>query len=61
MTTRVYDNMTVQNQAFMLHVSKSTVEKTIANLKKKYDIVQKNNPELPPRRFSAKEVYMDNN
>lgn len=61
MTTRVYDNMTVTQQALRMNCSKSTVEKCIAKLKLKYDEVQKHNPELPPRKFSAKEVYMDNN
>lgn len=51
--------MTVLQQAEHLHCSKSTVEKTIAALKKRYDEVQKRNPDLPIRRTSAQEQYMD--
>lgn len=61
MRTRV-QGMTVLEQASHLLCSKSKVEKAIALLKKKYDNVQKQYPDkLPPRRFSAKETYMDNN
>lgn len=52
---------TVTKQAMELHVSKSTIEKTIARLKLMYDGVQKLHPELPERKFSWKETYMDNN
>jgi len=58
MRTRV-KGLTVTQQALMFHVSKSTVEKTIAKLKRIYDEVQRINPELPERKFSAKETYMD--
>lgn len=51
--------MTVLQQAEHLHCSKSTVEKTISVLKKKYDEVQKRCPDLPVRRASAQEQYMD--
>lgn len=58
--TRVMDGMTVTEQAQLLMCSKSKVEKTIALLKQKYDTVQAEFPDkLPPRKFSAKEVYMD--
>lgn len=58
MRTRI-DGMTVLQQAEHLHCSKSTVEKTIAALKKRYDEVQKLCPDLPVRRSSAQELYMD--
>lgn len=50
---------TVTKQARELCVSESTVHNMIALLKKKYDIVQAYNPDLPPRKQSAKETYMD--
>lgn len=60
MRTRVIDGMTVTEQAQLLMCSKSKIEKTIALLKQKYDAVQQEFPDkLPPRKFSAKEVYMD--
>lgn len=40
-------------------LSPATLSRIIARLKKKYDVAQQNNPELPPRRFSAKETWMD--
>lgn len=52
---------TVTQQASELHMSVDNVNKIIARLKKKYDLVSKYNPLLPPRKFSAKETYMDNN
>lgn len=58
MRTRV-NGMTVLQQSLHLNVSKSTVEKTIAKLKRRYDEVQKKNPDLPVRRSSAQELYMD--
>ena len=52
---------TVTMQAMYLNKSESTVHKLINNLKKKYDRVQKENPDLFPKRiFSEEEVYMDN-
>lgn len=56
--TRI-EGMTILQQAQHLHCSKSTVEKTIASLKKRYDEVQKRLPDLPVRRKSAAEDYMD--
>lgn len=50
---------TITAQAEYLHMSVDNVNKIISRLKKKYDLVQKDNPKLPPRRFSAKETYMD--
>ena len=50
---------TVTKQAEELHMSVDNVNKIIARLKIKYDNVAKYNPLLPPRKFSAKETYMD--
>lgn len=50
-----------KQQAASLNVSISTVDRTIDTLKKKYDIAQKYNPILPPRKNSAKELWMDDN
>lgn len=50
---------TVSQQASHLNVAEITVHRIIARLKKKYDIVQKTNVILPPRKKSAKELYMD--
>ena len=46
-------------QATHLHISLSSLDKRIAHLKKLYDQVQKTNPLLPPRKPSAKELWMD--
>lgn len=48
-------------QANELGMSLTTVDRIIARLKKKYDKVQKYDPLLPPRKFSAKETWLDNN
>lgn len=59
MRTRI-SGLTITEQASRCCCSKSKIEKTIANLKKRYDLLQKQYPDkLPPRKFSAKEVYMD--
>lgn len=50
---------TITAQAEYLHMSVDNVNKIISRLKKKYDLVAKDNPKLPPRKFSAKETYMD--
>lgn len=47
-------------QSIKLGMSTQKVDRIIATLKKKYDIVQKYDPILPPRKFSMKEAYMDN-
>lgn len=50
----------VSIQAEHLCCSKSTVERAISKIKKKYDAVQKEHPDkFPPRRKSAKETWMD--
>lgn len=40
-------------------MSLATIDRIIARLKVKYDNVQKYDPILPPRKFSAEETYMD--
>ena len=53
-------NITVVAQAQLLKCSESTVHKEIAKIKVIYDTVQRQHPdELPPRRQSSKELYMD--
>lgn len=46
-------------QAMEFNMSISNVDKIIKRLKVKYDMVEKNNVILPPRKFSTKELYMD--
>lgn len=48
-------------QAQKLGMSLSTVDKHIAELKLKYDDVQKYDPILPPRRKSKQEIWQDEN
>ncbi|MCQ2211297.1 MAG: hypothetical protein MJZ34_13515 [Paludibacteraceae bacterium] len=45
-------NITISSQAMHLHCSESRVNRIIANLKKKYDAVQKEYPEDFPIRTS---------
>lgn len=58
MRTRVA-GWTITQQADKLGMSKSSVDRLIRNLKKKYDNMERTNPLLPPRKSSAKEIYMD--
>lgn len=59
METRIR-GWSVSRQGMELGLSESAVAKRIALLKKKYDRVQEQHPDkLPPRRFSAKETWMD--
>lgn len=52
--------MTRVQTSFYLSLSVSTIDKIVARLKQKYDIVQKEYPdELRPRRNSVYEAYMD--
>jgi len=46
-------------QADKLGMSLASVDRIITKLKIKYDNVQKYSPILPPRKFSAQELYMD--
>lgn len=48
-------------QSMELGLSLSSVDRLIKSCKLKYDNVQKYNPLLPPRKSSAKEVWMDEN
>lgn len=51
---------TITRQALYLNKSESTVHHMISVLKKKYDSVQSEHPDMfPPRKFSMEEVYMD--
>lgn len=53
---------TVSYQAMQLNCSESTVHRMIAKLKKKYDAVQKEHPDVFPVRKSSKvEDFMDKN
>ena len=58
MRTRVAGWSRVE-QSMKLGMSLATVDRIIKRLKVKYDNVQKFNPLLPPRKFSAEETYMD--
>lgn len=58
MRTRVA-GWTITRQAMEFHISEATVNRAIATLKRKYDAAQKHSPILPPRKESAKELYMD--
>lgn len=56
------EGVPISEQAYYLNVSPSTVDRMISKMKKKYDHVQRLYPELfPPRKFSVKETWMDNN
>lgn len=48
-------------QSTELNISLSSVDRLIKSCKYKYDNAQKYNPILPPRRFSARETWMDEN
>lgn len=51
---------TVTEQALHLHKSEISIHRTIRKLKDKYDEVQREHPEdLPKRRRSKQEDYMD--
>ena len=50
---------TITKQADMFHTSTATISRQIAQLKLLYDAVQRDSDTLPPRKFSAKELYMD--
>lgn len=58
MRTRM-QGWTITEQSMKLGMSTSTVNRIIKRLKKKYDSVQPHSDLLPPRRSSAKELYMD--
>lgn len=53
-------NWTVTQTAQALNKSESSIHKSIAKLKKMYDVVQEANPQkFPKRRVSDKETYLD--
>lgn len=58
MRTRM-QGWTITKQSMEFHMSVSKVNRIIKRLKVKYDQVQPHSDLLPPRRFSAKETYMD--
>lgn len=61
MRSRIH-KIPVSTQATYLGYSESNIHRMVRELKKKYDIVQKevNDPEIfPPRKFSKEEVWMD--
>ena len=58
MRTRVA-GWSISRQAMYMNVSESTVNRMIAELKKKYDNTAKYNPLLPERKKSKEEIYMD--
>lgn len=59
METRI-KGWTVTKQALELNKSESSVHRSINMLKKKYDRVQQEHPEMfPKRKSSVKETYMD--
>lgn len=60
MRTRVA-GWTITEQSMKLGMSTSTVSRIVAALKRKYDGVEPYSPILPPRKKSAKELYMDDN
>lgn len=51
----------ISQQAIMFNMSESSVNRIIKTLKLKYDCVQHYHPDLPVRRKSREEIYMDNN
>lgn len=60
MRTRI-EGWTISKQSMEFHMSESSIKKIIANLKLKYDSVQKYSKILPQRKSCAKEIFMDNN
>ena len=48
-------------QCMEFGLSPSALDRMIAQLKRKYDVAQSHNPELPVRKASAKEAWMDAN
>lgn len=58
MRTRVA-GWTRTKQSIEFGMSVASIDLIIKRLKVKYDQVEKTNPILPPRKFSAEETYMD--
>lgn len=56
------NNVTVIQMSMKYNKSESAIHKEIAKIKRIYDEVQRQHPDdLPKRKSSAKELYMDNN
>lgn len=53
------EGWSITEQSMKLNMSTAKISRIIARLKIKYDNVQKYDVLLPPRKFSAKETYMD--
>lgn len=51
----------IKKQAMEMGYSESTISRTIATLKQKYDNVAKYDPMLPPRKTSPQEKWQDEN
>lgn len=59
MTTRAKE-WTITKQAMEMHRSASSIARAVKRLKAKYDVAQREHPdELPQRKESAVELYMD--
>lgn len=60
--TRIEKGWTQQKQSMEFHISIATVNRIVRKLKDMYDVVQKQFPDdLPPRRQTKYEEYLDNN
>lgn len=60
MKTRIIDEMPISIQAYKLNCSKSRIERKIKKLRKKYDAVQKEYPDIfPKRKRSKREKWLD--
>lgn len=54
--------LTVTEMSMKHNVSASTIHSIIKKMREKYDIVQKQHPDVfPIQRVSKEEIYMDNN
>lgn len=53
------NGMTIKEQSMTFHISERSCNRIIKDLKARYDAVQPYSPLLPPRKNSAKELYMD--
>ena len=51
--------LTITEQSILLGMSPAKVSRITKRLKVLYDNVEKYDPILPPRKFSAKETYQD--
>lgn len=58
MYTRI-KGMTISQQALKFHCSESKINKTIAELKRKYDSARQYSDMLPVRRSTKEEEYLD--